>query len=307
MKVLIIEDDNVWQWKLQIIAEKAGLDVMPLTRDIQHAEKLLKTEKPDLILADIHLENGNVFNLFKCEDYRKIPAIFTTSSQSKEDFKMASKVEKFTFLVKPFHQYTLISAINVLTKPQSIEFVAETETSDLKITSTEIKRFYRLLGDDAVLGIFGLTNTEKHILKQRWYEQRTFEDIGKDIKLTGQRIQRLYPKIINKVKSRIVNNIVMYQDYLNFTKAKKNKIALLKSTIEVQEATTVKFDFKTSINSIEELNTKWKNVLWEKEIKTIENLLQYSKKELSMFKKLGPFAVLAIEKVLAKYGFELKE
>jgi DNA-directed RNA polymerase alpha subunit len=46
--------------------------------------------------------------------------------------------------------------------------------------------------------------------------------------------------------------------------------------------------------------------LWERDIKTIENLLQYSKKELSLFRKLGPFAVLEIEKVLANYGFELK-
>ena len=76
--------------------------------------------------------------------------------------------------------------------------------------------------------------------------------------------------------------------------------------MELQKGTLKEFNLKTSIDSIEELNTKWKNVLWEKEIKTIEDLLQYSKKELSMFKKLGPFAVLEIERSIAKYGFELK-
>ena len=231
-------------------------------------------------------------------------------SETTEDFSKSKKLTNCAFLVKPFHHHTLLSTINLLNE-RSID-ITENEIieDDLKIRAVEIRRFYKLLGDDGIIDLLNLPSTESYILKQRWFELKTFTAIGKELNLSGQRIQRLYSKTLEKIKSRTLGSIPRYKEYLEVTKNKKNRISIVASSTEFKkqniENLKVEYDIKTSIDSIEELNTKWKNVLWNKNIKTIENLLQYSKRELLMFNKLGKFAVLDIEKALAERGFELK-
>ena len=124
--------------------------------------------------------------------------------------------------------------------------------------------------------------------------------------LSAQRIQWLYDKTLEKIKQKIFGNLPKYQEYLSITKNKKKKYELLKESVELQKVNIKRIELKTSIDSLEDLNTKWKNVLEYKNIKTVEDLVQYSKKDLLLFRKLGAFAVLEIEKALRKYGFELK-
>ncbi len=309
MRTLIIEDDVMWQCKLQIIAEKAGLDIAPLAANIKEAEIILQTQKIDLIIADVHLQNESVFTLLINKTHREIPTILTTASETKDDFLMSKKLANCMFLVKPFHHHSLLSTINLLKKNNTKN--ADEIEDNIKISAVEIRSFYKLLGEDAIIGLFNLKEIESYILKQRWNELKTFSAIGKDLRLSGQRIQRIYYKIVDKVRVKTLSSLPKYQEYLEFSKYKKNRFEALKDTVEfkkiISKNNIAKFDAKISIDSIEELNSKFKNVLWEKNIRTIEDLKQYSKRDLLMFRKLGPFAVLEIEKSLLKYGFRLKE
>ncbi len=306
MRVLIIEDEVIWQCKLKIIAEKAGLDVAPLAANLTEAELVLQSDEIDLIIADIHLEKENIFNLLSKKAYSEIPTIITTSSETREDFLKSKKLANCVFLVKPFHHHSLLSTISFLKNNNPESFKKIKIEDNLKISAVEIRSFYKLLGEEAIIDLFNLKEIESYILKQRWNELKTFSAIGKDLRLSSQRIQRIYYKIIEKIKVKTLSSVPKYQEYLEFSKHKKNRLEILKGRVEVQKIPIKKIDIKTSIDSLEDLNTKWKNVLWGKDIKTIEDLLQYSKKDLSMFKKMGPFAVLEIEKSLLKYGFELK-
>ena len=188
----------------------------------------------------------------------------------------------------------------------TIDVLKKNLKDDIRISTAEMRRFYKLIGDDSIISLFGLKETETFILKKRWSEFKTFAEIAEDLRLSSQRIQRLYEKALEKIKQKTFGNVPKYQEYLNIAKHKKNRLDLLKESVELQKVSIKKIDLKTSIESLEDLNTKWKNVLWDKNIKTIEDLVQYSKKDLSLFKKMGPFAVLEIEKSLGKYGFELK-
>ena len=107
MRVLIIEDDIMWQCKLQIIAERAGLDIAPLADSLEQAKAYLEDEIPDLIIADIHLGDGNVLNLLSDKLYKTIPTILTTASETSRDFLKSKKINNSIFLVKPFHHHTL--------------------------------------------------------------------------------------------------------------------------------------------------------------------------------------------------------
>jgi len=306
-RVLIIEDDVLWQCKLQIIAEQAGLDVAPLAANLTEAEFVLQSEEIDLIIADIHFNGENVFDLFNNNAYKDIPTIFTTASEAREDYLRAKKLANYVFLVKPFHHHSLLSTIQLLKKSTATIINKSEKIGNLKISMTEIKSLYKLLGDEELIDIFGLKPRESTILKKRWQEEKTFKEIGEELKVSGARIQNLYPKILNRAKNKIISNLPRYKDYLNFVKTKKNKLEILKNSVEIHKELSKDFDTKTTIESIEEIHTKWKNVLWNKKIKTIGDLLQYSKKELLMFNKLGPFAVLTIEKALIEKGFELKD
>lgn len=306
MKVLIIEDDMMWQVKLQIIAERSGLDIAPLAANIKEANHILDTQKIELIIADIHLDNENVFDLLTQKKYSTIPTILTTASESKEDFIKTKKLANCLFLVKPFHHHSLLSTIKLIKKNSSIKITNNEKEGNFRVGTVEIKSLYKLLGDDEFLNILELTQKETTILKKRWQEEKSFKLIGEELRISGARIQNLYHKILIRAKNKIISNLPKYNDYLNFTKTKKNKLEILKSNVELQKKISEKYDLKASIESIDELSTKWKNVLWNKNIKTIDDLLQYSKKELLMFNKLGPFAVLTIEKALRERGFELK-
>ena len=297
MRVLIIEDDVMWQCKLQIIAERAGLDIAPIAASLEQAHAYLADKTPDLIIADIHLGDGDIFSLLNNKLYKTIPTILTTASENNQDFLKSKKLSNSAFVVKPFHSHTLLSAIDTLKRNLK---------DDIRISNAEIRRFYKFIGDDTIISLFGLKETETYILKKRWSELKTFSEIGKDLRLSGQRIQWLYDKTLEKIKQKTFGNVPKYREYLNITKHKKNRLELLKESLELHKGKIKKIELNSSINSLEDLNTKWKNILWDKNIKTIEDLIQYSKKELSLFKKMGPFAVLEIEKALSKHGFELK-
>ncbi|MEO5342995.1 MAG: response regulator [Gammaproteobacteria bacterium SHHR-1] len=56
--ILMIEDDQTTRTRLALVLEKAGYRVVQ-DEDGSHALALLKSERPDLILTDIHLPEKN--------------------------------------------------------------------------------------------------------------------------------------------------------------------------------------------------------------------------------------------------------
>ncbi len=205
--VLIIEDDLLWQCKLQIIAERAKLNTIHVATNLTEAEQVLKNHKIDLIIADIHLEKENTFSLLTSKAHREIPTILTTASETRKDFLNSKKLTNNVFLVKPLHHHSLLSAIHLLNKNTIKDSNNIPIEDNLKISTVEIKRFYKLLGNDNVIDLFKLNKIESYILKQRWNELKTFGTIGKSLKISGQRIQRTYEKIINKISVKTLSNI----------------------------------------------------------------------------------------------------
>ena len=56
--ILLIEDDDTTRTRLALVLEKAGYRVLQ-DEDGSHALKLLRSERPDLIITDIHLPEKN--------------------------------------------------------------------------------------------------------------------------------------------------------------------------------------------------------------------------------------------------------
>lgn len=114
MKIVIIEDELLWQLKLQMMVEHMLPDAHIVVVDnCFDAQLHLTAPSPDLILADILIDKTPVFDLF-VPPYNNFPTVFITEIPTEAHYVRAEAVSNSTFLAKPFHELSLKSAISTV-------------------------------------------------------------------------------------------------------------------------------------------------------------------------------------------------
>lgn len=125
MNILIIEDDLLWQLKLQMMVEQLLIGAKISIADSQDTAKTyLSKQLPDLIIADIILNESTVFELFTTP-FKKIPIVFVTEFPEDELYTRAEALPNATFLAKPFHKLTLKAAISVVSRRAGVTLLDE--------------------------------------------------------------------------------------------------------------------------------------------------------------------------------------
>ncbi|MBL7818508.1 MAG: response regulator transcription factor [Saprospiraceae bacterium] len=122
MKVLLIEDELVWQIKIRMILEELGWELVKITPSVDLIGDDIATTQPNLILSDIVLNDISVFTFFKeMADY-KTPIVFMTNRPSENYYESTKNLDHSALLIKPFHALTLKSTVDLLfehyTEPQ---------------------------------------------------------------------------------------------------------------------------------------------------------------------------------------------
>jgi two-component system response regulator LytT len=112
--ILIIEDDAIWQSKLNEILLQFNYRNLQFCSELLEADLFLKKHTPDLIIADILIGEKYVFDLLKDENYAKIPILFITESTHIELYNRAKLFPTTMYLVKPFHPISVKAAIDKL-------------------------------------------------------------------------------------------------------------------------------------------------------------------------------------------------
>ena len=133
MKIFIVEDEELAVKKLQktLQAIDANLQVTGTADSIAAAVEWLQTnDRPDLILMDIELADGQSFEIFNLIDV-KSPVIFTTSYD--EYALKAFKVNSVDYLLKPIQKDELEAAISKF--QQMKENFQGGKTADVQISS----------------------------------------------------------------------------------------------------------------------------------------------------------------------------
>ena len=115
MNILIIEDDIVWQTQLQLMLEELPSVQLIFAATMDEAQAKLQTQPTQFVIADIMLDEGLSFELFQAAS-RTYPIIFMTAHANHQFLDRSLALPQTTFLVKPFHQLTLLAAIRSLTK-----------------------------------------------------------------------------------------------------------------------------------------------------------------------------------------------
>jgi len=112
MNILIIEDEQLAQERLQILIKEydPAINIVGCLESVEETVNWLNTKPhPDLILLDIHLSDGQSFEIFKRTQTQK-PIIFITAY---ENYAVdAFRLFSIDYILKPVTAEALATAIN---------------------------------------------------------------------------------------------------------------------------------------------------------------------------------------------------
>lgn len=136
IKILIVEDELIIAEDLANSLRKMNYEVIGIAMDFEEAIEIIASNTPDLMLLDINL-GSDKDGIQLAEELNKkyqIAIIFTTSYADSATLERAKKVNPINYLVKPFQQEQLFTAIeiamyNLANKPDKV--VSEIEEDSI--------------------------------------------------------------------------------------------------------------------------------------------------------------------------------
>ena len=216
MRILLIEDNEILAKGLTYSLEQNKYIVIHKI-NVKDTVKYLGDERPDLIILDISLPDGNGFDLYKKEiKQRKIPMIFLTAKDDEDDIVRGLELGADDYVTKPFSTRELMARINkivlrqnqnLVIKVKDIEFdidkiVVLKNGKEINLTSLELKILNLLFSnlnkvvkrDDIIEKVWEWTGNDINDNTVTVYLKRIREkldtDIIKTIKGIGYRVDK---------------------------------------------------------------------------------------------------------------------
>ena len=120
MEAIIIEDEKLAAERLKRLVNKIDREIYikAILPSKEEAISYLQEEKPDLIFLDIHLSDGNSFDIFD-QVKVKSPVVFTTAYD--EYAIKAFKVNSIDYLLKPVEEEALAKSLQKLRELQELQ------------------------------------------------------------------------------------------------------------------------------------------------------------------------------------------
>jgi diguanylate cyclase (GGDEF)-like protein/PAS domain S-box-containing protein len=113
--LLVVEDEAVVAMDIQARLIKAGYKVCGTAATGEHAIRIARERKPDLILMDISIK-GDIDGIQTAERLRAfmdVPIVYVTAYADQEILRRAKITEPFGYVVKPFEDRELQVAIEI--------------------------------------------------------------------------------------------------------------------------------------------------------------------------------------------------
>ena len=142
-KVLIVEDEAILAENIRDTLCRMGYDVPAIAMSGEEAVRLADAEQPDLVLMDIKLkgEMDGIEAAGRIRDQHGLPVIYLTAYSEDDFIERAKNTAAFGFLIKPFQERELKSAIEIALYKHRME---------RKLQDSE--RRYRFLFDSMLYG-----------------------------------------------------------------------------------------------------------------------------------------------------------
>lgn len=116
MNLLLIEDNNTIIKGLEYTFKQNNYQITSISY-LQESKKYLETNKPDIIVLDVSLPDGNGFDFYeKYIKEKNIKTIFLTAKDNEDDIVKGLQLAD-DYLTKPFSTKELLARINkIITK-----------------------------------------------------------------------------------------------------------------------------------------------------------------------------------------------
>lgn len=109
MKILLIEDDPLWQKIFRIYLEPMG--EIRVSKNIAEFQFHYFEFVPDIVIADIHVEGQSMIDFLANKIGISCPVLFTTGFISEEVMLQSISIPNSLFLSKPVERFTLEASI----------------------------------------------------------------------------------------------------------------------------------------------------------------------------------------------------
>ncbi|UBF25243.1 response regulator [Kovacikia minuta CCNUW1] len=122
-RVLVVEDERVIAWHLQMVLEKLGHTVVESADSGIQAIRAAETARPDLVIMDICLK-GNIDGVEAAEQIYQsfnIPIIYLTAYADAATLQRAKRSSPYGYLLKPLRTQDLQSTIEITLHRHQLE------------------------------------------------------------------------------------------------------------------------------------------------------------------------------------------
>lgn len=206
MEILLVEDNETLAKGIIYSLEQQKFNVTH-KMNVKETAEFIEDKKPNLIILDISLPDGNGFDLYeKNIKVKDIPTIFLTAKDEEDDIVRGLDAGADDYITKPFSIKELIARINkillrnkknTIIKVKDIEFdldkmVVYKEKQEINLTSLELKILNLLFSNinkvvtrnDIIEKIWEWTGNDVNDNTVTVYLKRIREKIGTDIIIT---------------------------------------------------------------------------------------------------------------------------
>lgn len=115
LRIMIVENDRVTARDLEGILRRRGFFVSGVASSASEALALLQGEKPDLVLLDIQLDEGDGIELAcQLRELHGIPSLFITGYSEESILEQAKRADPVAFLRKPFSDAELVACLEAV-------------------------------------------------------------------------------------------------------------------------------------------------------------------------------------------------
>ena len=216
MDILLVEDNESLAKGLVYSLKQSEFEVIHKV-NVKTTKEFLNTNRPDLIILDISLPDGNGFELYENNiKVKKIPTIFLTAKDEEDDIVKGLNLGADDYITKPFFTKELVARMNkillrekrnIVIKIKDIEFdldkmVVYKNKNEIQFTSLELKILSLLFNNlnkvvtrnDIIDKIWEWTGNDINDNTVTVYLKRIREKLGTDIIVTikgiGYRVDR---------------------------------------------------------------------------------------------------------------------
>jgi PAS domain S-box-containing protein len=139
-KILVVEDEIIVAWDIKETLEKLGHTVVDLVGSGADALGSAFTDRPDLVLMDIRLEDDTDGITAGNEIYHQlnIPVVYLTAHADELTLARATKTNPFGYIIKPFQSQSLQSTIKIALQRHQVEVSAALTQASLLNTLNSI-------------------------------------------------------------------------------------------------------------------------------------------------------------------------